>query len=715
LKLSFAFGRRGFRVFLPAPQFVFALILVVPSHLAASDFAARPSSSPRLLDLAPAGDLVSVPGTSAQAEVLSFPPSLAKNLAAVAVGESVTLAGWPVAPGERADVEVVRREVYSPDAEIWEIGPRGKRRVPRSGLVFLWGKAEDPESPLRVMVSVDPATGEVRGLAVTPAGSHELSPVPAAWKAGSRYVVGPRDLFLDTKGEAAEKQWSCSQEAIPDALVPAGSGVPAPVPAELAPIFGSASISSLHKVTVAVDTDNQVMANKFGNSAATANNYIAQLFAQMNVIYERDLNVRLLIGTTFLRTATDPYTVGDTAPYNDSDNLAKLQELTNVWTRQHADVARGLAILLSGRGAGGNSGIAWIDTLCDKGQGYAYNRVYTTGTSPNFADVQLVAHEIGHIFGSPHTHCYNTIGLTNPDNCSSGESYNHGMSCFTGTPSCPNRPNGATYNGVTGVQGTLMSYCHILNGCSASLVMHPTTVDLLDDIVLGKTTGSQACVFPATSSSEVLDVTGVEPRSGPVAGGTLVTLTGSGFAPGATVTFGGTAGTSVVVVDSTRITVRTPGRPTGVARVLVTNPDSGSSLSDQFFFYAPPATSTGFYTVTPCRLVDTRNAAGPRGGPSLQANAGRTFPVAGACDIPRNAKAISANLTVVAGPATGSFSLYPGNAFPLGTNNLSFPAGASRAAASILPLATDGSGTVGVTNSSDSNHHLIVDVNGYFL
>ena len=43
----------------------------------------------------------------------------------------------------------------------------------------------------------------------------------------------------------------------------------------------------------------------------------------------------------------------------------------------------------------------------------------------------------------------------------------------------------------------------------------------------------------------------MSPNSGSTAGGTAVTITGTNFAAGATVTFGGTAATNVVVVNST--------------------------------------------------------------------------------------------------------------------------------------------------------------------
>jgi hypothetical protein len=323
----------------------------------------------------------------------------------------------------------------------------------------------------------------------------------------------------------------------------------------------------------------------------------------------------------------------------------------------------------------------------------------------------VTAHELGHNFGSPHTHCYNTIGLTNPDTCFSSETF-FGQSCFSGTPACPNLPTGATYNGVTGVFGTLMSYCHILGGCGLSLVFHPASVNLLDDIILSHTLGVNACVLPAADLAPA--VVAVAPTFGSIAGGTPVTITGTNFAAGATVTFDASAATAVVVVNATTITAIAPAHATGAVRVTVANPTGPSGFKDSAFFYAPAPAATGFYTVTPCRVIDTRNPAGPRGGPALQANAARTFTVTGVCNIPAGAKAISANVTVVAQAGSGSFTFYPGNAFPLGTNNLSFPAGANRAGASILALSTNGTGTIGVTNFSAVNHHLILDVNGYF-
>src|SRR3982751_4513255 len=56
----------------------------------------------------------------------------------------------------------------------------------------------------------------------------------------------------------------------------------------------------------------------------------------------------------------------------------------------------------------------------------------------------------------------------------------------------------------------------------------------------------------------------------------------------------------------------------------------------------------GFVPVTPCRLVDTRGAPGPFGGPALAGGSIRNFtPSGGGCGVPRSAMAYSLNVTVV--------------------------------------------------------------------
>src|SRR5690606_8246359 len=158
-----------------------ALTLLAPAAAAAAPRRVAPPEAPRLplrLHAGAAGELVEAPGASERAELLTFDEGLAAGLLLVRPDEAVEVAGWPVAPG----------------AGLWEVGPPGMRPVPRSPLVFRWGSVRG-DSDVRVMVSVDPESRELRGIALTPEGSHELQPVPRRIADAERqHLVGPRDF-----------------------------------------------------------------------------------------------------------------------------------------------------------------------------------------------------------------------------------------------------------------------------------------------------------------------------------------------------------------------------------------------------------------------------------------------------------------------------------------------------------------------------------------
>jgi len=123
-----------------------------------------------------------------------------------------------------------------------------------------------------------------------------------------------------------------------------------------------------------------------------------------------------------------------------------------------------------------------------------------------------------------------------------------------------------------------------------------------------------------------------------------------------------------------------------------------------------------FYSVTPCRILDTRKPAGSLGGPSLQPSATRTFNVAAAaCGIPAAAVAISVNVTVTNPAAAGYLTLGRGDAASLPTTGtIYFSAHQIRANNTFIALASDTTGTIKVLDASTGTVDLIVDVNGYF-
>jgi len=126
-----------------------------------------------------------------------------------------------------------------------------------------------------------------------------------------------------------------------------------------------------------------------------------------------------------------------------------------------------------------------------------------------------------------------------------------------------------------------------------------------------------------------------------------------------------------------------------------------------------PPTGLSFYTVTPCRLFDTRNPAGPLAGPALVAGANRTLTAAGQCGIPATARALSLNVTVTQPGAAGDLRFFPGgSAVPL-VSSINYRAGQSRANSAVAVLGAAGDLTV-LCDQGAGTVQLILDVNGYF-
>jgi hypothetical protein len=121
---------------------------------------------------------------------------------------------------------------------------------------------------------------------------------------------------------------------------------------------------------------------------------------------------------------------------------------------------------------------------------------------------------------------------------------------------------------------------------------------------------------------------------------------------------------------------------------------------------------TSFYTVTPCRVFDSRDPG--RGGPApFAAGSQNAVTVAGHCGVPTTAQAVSLNVTVTAPTAQGHLRLFPGGAaLPL-VSTLNYVAGQTRANNAITPLSTSGELAVYVSQGGGSVH-VIIDVNGYF-
>lgn len=116
----------------------------------------------------------------------------------------------------------------------------------------------------------------------------------------------------------------------------------------------------------------------------------------------------------------------------------------------------------------------------------------------------------------------------------------------------------------------------------------------------------------------------------------------------------------------------------------------------------------GFYTVTPCRLFDTRTVGG-----ALTAGTLRTYAVNELCDIPSGVGAIAANITVTQPTSAGRLTIFPAGTPEPQTSSINYRAGQTRANNAILPLGPQATFTVACRQQTGSVH-FILDVVGYF-
>jgi len=191
---------------------------------------------------------------------------------------------------------------------------------------------------------------------------------------------------------------------------------------------------SCKKVSVSIRADYELYL-RFGKNVQSVSNYVTSLFNQLNTIYRKE-GIQISLTELVINTTPDGF------PNTTSTNA--LNHFRNNYKAFAGDVNVCLSgVLKNGRAALG--GIAYINALCVKSYAYAYVNVNASISSfPNFSfDVYAVAHELGHVLGSRHTHACVWGPLKNQalDNCAKVE--------------------GSCLPGAKPIKGTLMSYCHV--------------------------------------------------------------------------------------------------------------------------------------------------------------------------------------------------------------------------------------------------------------
>ena len=125
--------------------------------------------------------------------------------------------------------------------------------------------------------------------------------------------------------------------------------------------------------------------------------WVASVWSQVLLLFANE-ELTAKIKTLKIWDIQDPYPIVESDDFSGTETklLAFGQRLAGQFD---GDIAHLM-------GFNGNGGSAFVDVLCNKDSGYAYSGVYPTidDIPVNSFIVLIVAHELGHQFGSPHTH-----------------------------------------------------------------------------------------------------------------------------------------------------------------------------------------------------------------------------------------------------------------------------------------------------------------------
>ncbi|KAB2942743.1 MAG: hypothetical protein KJ057_07460 [Phycisphaerae bacterium] len=349
---------------------------------------------------------------------------------------TVVLTGFPISATDRVDLELEQFHVTMPDTQFVIGTDLGDIAVEHPRVALLRGRvAGFDDSWVFLGVTPDFINGVIH---LSPDEEYILSPVSLKEIVPGDSNHGMYNRFAP-EAQFAPFEFACDPEILPgtEPFLDGSGGGDEPI-----------SGFSWRVARVATDADFEFR-NRF-STAAQAMEYCVVLLASISTIYERDMNLKL--AAVFVRvwdTSNDPFTANNTAD--------ALTEMRNFWNNNMGSVSRSIAHLLSAKDLGG--GRASLSQICTS-SAYGVNgnmsgsfpRPLRDRDNGNW-DVVVFAHEMGHNFGTHHTHCFNPP----LDQC-----YNEEDGCWGGARVC----------GV----GTIMSYCHTCNGglANINLVFHPS-------------------------------------------------------------------------------------------------------------------------------------------------------------------------------------------------------------------------------------------------
>ena len=307
------------------------------------------------------------------------------------------------APAGLGKLDLVRADIFAPGFKVEYSGQDGYQK---QGLGLHYRGTVHGDKHTVVALSI--FDEEVSAVVSTNAGNYVIGKMRGKLSA-NHIVYNDRDLPVQDLGTCAT----------PDDQLPYS-------PKELMDIDVSQKDAN-NCVNVYMEVDNSIYQAR-GSAGTTT--FITGLFNQVATLYANE-NLNLVMSELFVWSTVDPY--------NSSSGSSTLNTFRATRPTFNGNVAHLVSFQSSG-------GIAYVDVLCFPTYAYGFSSIRNSfATVPNYSwSVNVVAHELGHNFGSSHTHacvwngngtaidaCYGTEG-----GCASNAQY----------------PSGG---------GTIMSYCHL--------------------------------------------------------------------------------------------------------------------------------------------------------------------------------------------------------------------------------------------------------------
>jgi uncharacterized repeat protein (TIGR01451 family) len=329
-----------------------------------------------------------------------------------------------------------------------------------------------------------------------------------------------------------------------------------------------------------------------------------------------------------------------------------------------------------------------------------------------------------------------TVAEVLPSGLTLGSMFGTGWTCPAGTNTCTRidaLAAGASYPAITvlvnvAANATSPQVNSVLvsgGGSPAANTIDSATIIRIPVLGIAKshsgnfTQGQKGAAYTVSVSNAA----GAGPTSGSVtvteavpSGMTLVSMAGTGWTcpidantcTRSDVLVGGTSYPAIAITVNVAANATSPQ----TNQVSVTGGGSATANASDSTTIAPSAQGLRFVPITPCRIADTRGAAGAFGGPAITGGTSRDFIIPNsACGVPSTAQAYSLNVAVVPATSLGYLTLWPtGQTRPL-ASTLNSLDGRIKSNAAIVPAGTDGAISAFASDTTD----VILDINGYFV